>query len=242
MSANEPQQPADSRNPNGTRFPDPSILTTEQLIRAIESEREWTVSQLDVLRERLLGIDRATELRFVGERGGIQDIPNQIKEKVGHLSALTEGRFDSIKQQFMERDTRAERESRDNKVAVDAAFAASKEASSEQNKSNTLAITKSEIATTETINKLAELFHTSTGALGGKIDDLKTRVSRVEDIRQGATEFRTEARAGISSATAVIGAIVAVVVIVTTLYALRPKVPDPVVVTPPTVTVTVPAK
>lgn len=155
---------------------DPTLLTTEQLLRAIAGERDRVDGRFEVVGVRLDGMDKATELRSAA----VDSLHGTIDEKVGHLAALTDERFGAIATQFRERDTRSERESRDNKVAVDAAFAAQKEAASEQNKSNTLAISKSETATTETINKLAELFKTTTDALGDKIDDLKERLGRVE--------------------------------------------------------------
>jgi chromosome segregation ATPase len=171
-----------------TPRPDPTVLTTEQLTRGLISEREYVDGQISILRERLQAIDAATELRL----GGIIDIPNQIDEKVNHLGELTTERFKSVQVQFEERDTRTEREARDNKLAVDAAFAAQEKQAVAQNESNTLAITKSEIATTETIKTLAELFRSTTDALGDKVDDLKDRVGALESRRQGATEVIQE--------------------------------------------------
>jgi transglutaminase/protease-like cytokinesis protein 3 len=101
---------------------------------------------------------------------------------------LVDERLASVGTQFAERDTRSERESRDNKVAVDAAFAAQKEAASEQNKSNTLAISKSEAATSETINKLSELFRTTTDGLASSILDVKDQVRDIRASKSGAAE------------------------------------------------------
>jgi hypothetical protein len=205
------------RREDGTRpVPDPTVLTTEQLLRAIAAERAITEGKIEVLRERLAGIDEATKLRLAG----IEGIPAQIDEKVNHLANLMDEKVISIERQFAERDTRAERESRDNKVAVDAAFAAQKEAASEQNKSNTLAIAKSETATTETISKLAELFRTTTDALADKIDDLKERVDRGEANNQGQVQNRTELRAVRTESHSNIQVIVGVVVTVAAIIAL----------------------
>ena len=187
--------------PNGGArpVPDPTILTTEQLLQAIAAERDFVNGQLDVLRERLAGIDVATELRV----GTGTAVTAATDEKIGHLASLMEERFASIAIQFKERDTRSERESRDNKVAVDAAFAAQKEAASEQNKSNTLAIDKSEKATAETLNKQADLFKSATDALSDKIDDLRQGLAEIRLMVNGVTQSHVggqEQRAGIYAA------------------------------------------
>jgi hypothetical protein len=196
---------------NGERapVPDPTVLTTEQLVRTVAAERDYVNGQLDVLRQRLDGVDRATEL--LNET--VNRVPSALTEGLGHLQAVMDERFQSIDKQFGERDTRSERESRDNKVAVDAAFAAQKEAASEQNKSNTLAISKSETATAETINKLAELVRTQIAGMSDKLDDLKERVARIESVKQGGAEATAERRTNLGQTTTLIGTIVAIIIV-----------------------------
>lgn len=154
-------------------IPDPSLLTTQNIREAIDGLEKFIEVRLDAM-------DEATNLRLET----FAHVPEWIKEKVGELRDLhsekfrsqniqVEERFSSVALQFEERDKRGERESRDNKVAVDAAFAAQKEAASEQNKSNTLAISKSEAATAETINKLEQLVSANIQGLNDKVDDIK---------------------------------------------------------------------
>lgn len=184
-----------------TPVPDPTVLTREALQRAItslerelgirqevrEREQEYikrdidaqfqTVNQgFETVRERFRGIEKATEL--LNET--VNRTPTDIQKEIGRLRELMDERANSIALQFKERDTRQERESRDNKVAVDAAFAAQKEAASEQNKSNTLAIDKSERATIETIKTLAESNKATTDSLNSKNDDVKERILSIE--------------------------------------------------------------
>lgn len=230
MAANEVVESPRSENGGSRPVPDPTVLTTQQLVREISALRDYINGQIAIANQRIDGIDTATTLRL----GTISHIPNQIDEKVSRLDDVTTERFNavqqqladrtiwleekykSIGQQFIERDTRSERESRDNKVAVDAAFAAQKEAASEQNKSNTLAITKSEVATTETINKLAELFKTTTDGLADKIDDQKDRLNRIETAlatfaaatgghTQGGTDSRAVIAWGIAAFAGLLG-------------------------------------
>ena len=153
--------------------PDPSLLTTQQLREGLEGLEKLIDVRLDAM-------DAATLLRLTA----FSNVPDQIRERVGDLQSLhtekfhsqatqVDEKFTSVALQFEERDKRGERESRDNKVAVDAAFAAQKEAASEQNKSNTLAISKSEAATAETINKLEQLVSANIQGLNDKVDDIK---------------------------------------------------------------------
>lgn len=149
-------------------IPDPTVLTTQQLEKGLSSERDYVDGQIALLSERLRGVD----------------------DSVSNLKQLIDERFRSVAVQFVERDIRSERENRDNKVAVEAAFAAAKEAASEQNKSSALAIDKSEKATAETLAKQADLFKSTTDALLLQITDLKERVARSEAVKIGSTETK----------------------------------------------------
>jgi cation transport regulator ChaB len=164
--------------------PDPTVLTTEALLRAVGSERDYVDGRIAVLEERLRAIDVAT--RLLNET--VNRVPTDVTKEVTHLRELMTEMFGSVKTQFNERDMRGDRESRDNKVAVDAAFAAQKEAAAKQDESNAKAINKSEVATGETINKLAELQRSVADGLADKIDDLKSRIGAVEASKQGGRE------------------------------------------------------
>lgn len=174
----------DNKDGGWRPVPDPTVLTTEQLSRAVTAERDYVDGRIDVLVERLSGIDRATELLSAT----VNRVPTDVQKEVAHLKGLNDEKFNSIVIQFRERDVRSERENRDNKVAVDAAFAAQKESAAKQDESNAKAINKSELATTETINKLSELFKTTTDALSDKIDDIKERVGAIESRKEGSNE------------------------------------------------------
>jgi hypothetical protein len=163
---------------------DPTALTTEQLLRTAQAERDYVDGRIDVLIERLSGMDRATQLLS----NTVTKVPTEVQREVGNLRNVVDEKVASIDKQFSERDTRSEREARDNKLAVDAAFAAQEKQAVAQNDANTTAINKSEQATTETINKLSELFKTTTDALSDKIDDIKQRVQAIESSKQGVVE------------------------------------------------------
>ena len=81
-----------------------------------------------------------------------------------------------------------------NALALTAALAAQKEAAAEQNKSNTLAISKSEQATKETILANAAQTVSSVASQAATISDLKDRVVRLEAMGVGAQVQRADAR------------------------------------------------
>jgi DNA anti-recombination protein RmuC len=158
---------------------------------------ERTDGRIAVVQERLQGIDKATEL--LNET--VNRVPTDLQKAIAQMRELLDVRFDSVALQFKERDTRSERESRDNKVAVDAAFAAQKEAAAKQDEANQKAIDKSEKATNESISKLGEVVKASNDALADKIDDVKARLSdqdsKVTSItasRQGGQDATVERR------------------------------------------------
>ena len=161
--------------------PDPTILTEARIERAEAGVREYVQGQLDVLRTRLDAIDEATKVLSTI----VNKVPSETEKEVGHLSKVVAEKIGSIAQQFDERDIRSVREAELIKVALDAAFAAQKEAAAEQNKANQKAIDKSEEATNEAIVKLSELFETRTAALADKVEDIKDRVQGIESGTRG---------------------------------------------------------
>ena len=154
--------------------PDPSLLTTQQLLREITMLRELIETRLD-------GMDKAIELL----QTSTDKFPSVVNEEIKQLEALHNEKFHSIEVQFSERDTRTEQTSRDSKVAVDAALQAAKEAVGEQNKSSALAIAKSEAATTKQIDQIGFLINTTALGVNDKIDDIKTRITSVEGHSKG---------------------------------------------------------
>jgi cation transport regulator ChaB len=190
--------------------PDPTILTTEALARGLTSERDYVDGQLDVLRERLRAIDVAT--RLLNET--VNRTPTVIQLEIAHLRELSDEQFKSVQTQFKERDTRQERESRDNKVAVDAAFAAQKEAAAKQDEANAKAIDKSEKATAETIKTNQELSKSTTDALTKSLDEIKLQVSRIETTKVAVSESKNDQRLNVGALIGVGGFLIAIASVV----------------------------
>lgn len=203
---------------SGSRpIPDPTVLTTDAVNQAIAVARDYTDGQIAILVQRIHGMDIANQL--LNEE--VNRVPSKLSQAVENIEKVMDERFASIATQFKERDIRAEREARDNKVAVDAAFAAQKEAAAKQDEANAKAIDKSERATSETIKTNQELTKSTTDALVKGLDEAKLAITRLETSKVNATESRDDHRASTGAMTAyVFGAIASVVAIVSLVLAI----------------------
>jgi cation transport regulator ChaB len=169
--------------------PDPTVLTTQQLQREIATSRELVETSMGGLRgtfeARAGGIDRAIAIL----QSFVDVLPGQVRAAVAHLQELHEEKFRSIETQFLDRDKRADQTSRDSKVAVDAALQAAKEAVGEQNKSNALAIAKSEATFTKQIDQIILMLGSMQKGTDDKVDDLKSRIQAIESQKKGGSEL-----------------------------------------------------
>lgn len=181
--------------------PDPSSLTTQQIQREVRSVREILEQQINgndrVVSTRINGMDKAIEL--VQKR--TDEIPLLVKEQVGQLQALHEGRFASVETQFKERDVRVEQTKIDGNKAIDAALQAAKEA-----------VGKTEIGFTKQIDAQQVVINTMAAGFDGKIGDIKDligkleqRMQAAESIKQGAVETKQTSGANLSLIIAAIG-------------------------------------
>jgi hypothetical protein len=130
---------------------DPTELTTAQLQREITNLK-------DIIDMRFSGHDSEAKLR----------------------QATVNEQFAGVDQRFNERDTRTDQTAKNDKVNLDAAFAAAKEAVGEQNKSSALAIAKSEAATNKQIDQVGSQLTVAVVSLTDKIDDTKSRMNTIE--------------------------------------------------------------
>jgi hypothetical protein len=174
--------------------PDPTVATNDAVERAVRAERDYVMGQMGIIEQRLDAMDTATKL--LSET--VNRVPTVVQTEIAHIKGLMDEKFNSVQIQFAERDTRTEREARDNKLAVDAAFAAQEKQAVAQNESNALAINKSEAATTETIRANQQLSTSKTDALTKDIDALKLAVSRIEAGAVGVAGSRVDTRANLS--------------------------------------------
>src|SRR5271163_46358 len=112
MSLNVSEMDRDDRRP----VPDPTLLTTQQLLRELSTLRELIFTRLDAM-------DRATSL--LSET--VNRTPTVVQTEISHVRELTGERFTAIDQQFRERDIRTEKADKASKEALDAALLSAKE-------------------------------------------------------------------------------------------------------------------
>lgn len=172
--------------PSGGGMPillgDPSPLTTQLVLREIQALKE-------LLQTRIYGVEKGIEVAHED----ITRFPTDVDKAVGALEKVTalkiayehqlaDIQIKHIEKQFLWIEQVRIEQKRDTATAVDAALKAAKEAVTEQNASNVLAINKSETATTKSMDQLAGLVKTLGDSLNDKITDVKDRVIVVENI------------------------------------------------------------
>ena len=184
--------------------PDPTDRTEALVERATAALRE-------IIQARLDAMDKATVLLDTQRIADIKHLRELHQEKFASVDQQLKDAYTGMTLRFTERDTRSSREATDNKTAVDAAFAAQKEAVGEQNKSFALATAKSEAATTKQIDAMGLAVDSKFKATDDKIDDIKARLDRGEGQGAGQRIAQVDNR---NNNQWVIGTFVAVAVVV----------------------------
>jgi len=77
-------------------IPDPTTLTTEQLLRALAAEREYVNGQLGIRDQRIDGMDRATKL--LDET--VNRTPTLIQTEIQHVREVMDERRDATNAEF----------------------------------------------------------------------------------------------------------------------------------------------
>ncbi len=148
----------DDRRP----VPDPTILTTQQLLREMGSLNSLFTARLEAM-------DKAIVLTNTN-----------LLQQLVHLRELMDEKFVSVEKQFEERDTRVRETATATKVAVDAALQAAEKAVDKSNEAFALSVAKSEAATMKQLDQLSQLFQTTTDSLKDRINETASRLDRLE--------------------------------------------------------------
>lgn len=177
------------RTPGYSQFTDPSTLTTAQLLREISSLKELVFTRLNAIEE---GIEVAHQ--------DLVRVPTEVQKQIGSLKELMEVKIDGSDElkheKFKNIDKRLDlveqariEQKKDTATAVDAALKAAKEAVTEQNASNVLAINKSEAAMTKQMDQQVLLISQVKNQLQDQVNDLKALSSKGEGRSEGYAKF-----------------------------------------------------
>jgi hypothetical protein len=202
--------------------PDPTVLTQQAVDRAISAYRE-------VVDTRIEGMDQATRL-IAAELVKIEKASDEshrriwdnhvrgmvaerefILARLSNVAEVSDERFAAIATQFGERDTRTEQAAQESRISLDAALAAAKEAVSEQNKANALAIGKSEDATKERLDALGLLMTSGVEELRRQLSEVKSRIDRGEAGGEAKQHARTEERLNVGQVLVAVSILIAAV-------------------------------
>jgi hypothetical protein len=182
--------------------PDPTVLTTAQLLREQAALRELIETRLD-------GMDTATTL--LSET--VNRTPTIIQTEIAHvrelmagelsrMTQISEERLKGIELQFTERDVRTEQAAKAGKDALDAALKSQKELVAQQNEAN-----RAEAAKTE--SNFAKLIE----AQSARTDELKERIDRGEGSTAGSAGTRTEQRLNLNTVIAAVALLLSAVIV-----------------------------
>ena len=151
--------PDASQSGSNVPIPDPTARTLEQSKQAIDALKELQGVRIDGLESE---VDR---------------VRAQVGTEIGHLTRLMDEKFKGVADQFAS-----------NAVALAAALLAQKTSVDEQNKSNALAVSKSDAAVTKQIDAIGAQISATAKATDDKIDDLKSRVQSIEGHSKGSSD------------------------------------------------------
>jgi hypothetical protein len=211
--------PEESHSSDWRPVPDPTKLTTDAVNAVTEQYRRDMEALRELIQTRLSAMDKATELlaatvgrvpsetdKSISSMKELIDTRLKAMDKANELLALGMagdlnslklfllGEINNVRSVSLEKFTAIEGTFASNALALTAALAAQKEAAAEQNKSNTLAINKSEQATKEA--SLANVAQTtsSLASISATIADLKDRLVRLEAGGTAVSAARVESR------------------------------------------------
>jgi hypothetical protein len=159
------------------------LLTTQNLLREISALKELFGTELKSLDQRISEVSSYSRARNEDIKSASATLQALLEEKIEKQALVSNEKFIGVGAQFAERDTRTDQRAGDTKLAVDAAFAAAKEATA-----------KIEAGFTKQIDGIFQIVDTKTANIGGNIDDIKQRLTAIESRSGTTSDVRRENR------------------------------------------------
>jgi len=202
-----------------TPRPDPTLLTTQQLLRELASLERVFGTRLDgmdkansvlaetvnrtptAIQTAIANLQAVYDERFnsvhqqsIDEGKNYEGQFNSIKQELENRGNTFDVRFSGIQQQFAERDVRTEQAATASASALAAALQAAKEAVFEQSQAAGRAAEKTELSFTKQIDQIGLRIDTVIKGYDDRLTELKERIDRGEGNSAGASTQRTETR------------------------------------------------
>jgi len=182
--------------------------------KALLAEREYIESEIralrDTLEQRLGAMDIATRVLAAS----VEKFPTDIDRAVDSGREILMSEITRVGDVTQEKFAAVDALFASNALALAAALAAQEKAVAAQNDSNTLAISKSESSTKETIAANLATARTGLESLTSTVADIKDRVVRIESTGAGAAGQRTDQRLNLGTVIAAAAVLIALVSLV----------------------------
>jgi predicted phage tail protein len=197
--------------------PDPTLLTTEALLRESAHLRDTAKSLADLANARVDALEERLDAYGKFHEAKHRDRAAEVEKATQHLTELAAERFagiadrlEGIQLQLIERDARVTESSQASKDAIAAALAAQKEA-----------VAKSEEATKEQITSIKTENATTVSSLESKIENVKDLIAVVERQVGQQTGRGAGLDLALTRTLALAGVLVAILVAVVGFYINR---------------------
>jgi hypothetical protein len=191
--------------------PDPTVLTTQQLLRELSSLRELITARLDAMDKATALLSETINRTPTAIQTAVSNVRDVYDERFQSIERLSQERLASISLQFRERDVRTDQAAIANASALAAALQAAKEAVAEQANAAAQAAAKTESSFTKQIDQIQVQLSTVVKGFDDKLTDLKERIDRGEGADTGSTATRTERRLDVGQIISGLAVLVAVV-------------------------------
>jgi hypothetical protein len=181
--------------------PDPTKVTTENIEKSITALRELLEARVD-------GLVHLQDEKI-----------NQIKAELDGLDRLYQEYLAGVERRFVMVEEQRREHKQDDKDSLGAALAAAKELSLEDRKASDKAIDKSDAATARAIEALKTTFDTTDANRLRDIGELKDRVGKIENLKNGVVDARERSGAIVGYIGVAIGIIVGIAGVVVAVVA-----------------------